>query len=230
MPYKLPKSRVAVFFSPKGAGTSIRAFMFELENGYPFRPYLVEGEEHTANNLLRNTSFARVDHERISGWRRFAVVRDPVRRFLSAYSNRVVHYRELSEEVAGEELRKRKLTPDPDVETFIGRARAYGKSSRSVRRHIMPQDHWLGVDKGYYERVFPIEEMDAFRDEMNAIHGTSAEVPREQTGGPRISFEDLSEEARSGLVGLVRDSVIFDWVPAYRERYSVYFEDVRANG
>lgn len=230
MPYRLPNSRVAVFFSPKCAGTSIRAFMFELENGYPFRPYLVEGEEHTANNLLRNSSFSRVDHESIAGWRRFAVVRDPVRRFLSAYSNRVVHYRELSEENAGEELKKRNLLPDPDVEAFIHNAKAYGKAQASVRRHVAPQDHWLGKDKDYYDRVFPIEEIDAFRDEMNAIHGTAAVLPREQTGGPRMSFEDLSEEARVKLVRLVRDSVVFDWVPAYRERYTAYLQEARANG
>lgn len=223
MPYELPKSKVVLFFSPKGAGTSIRAFLFQLENGYPFRPFLVEGKEHTANDLLRNKGFSRVDHERIADWRRFAVVRDPVRRFLSGYSNRVIHYRELSEENAGEELKRRNLVPDPDIDTFVKNLRAYGKAQKQIRRHVMAQDHWLGTDKSYYERVFPIEEIGALQDEMNAIHGTSFEFPREQTGGPKMSFDDLSEEARAGVVAHVSDSAIFDWVPAYRERYAAYF-------
>lgn len=222
MPYLLPESKVAVFFSPKAAGTSIRALMFQLENGRPFVPYLVEGVEKTANSLLHNRPMRRVNKDAISDWRRFAVVRDPVRRVLSAYSNRVVHYRELSAEAAGEQLEKRNLPADPDVDTFLANIRRYCKCSRSINWHLEPQERFVGDDKGYFEKVFPVERLGAFRDEMNAIHGTSYDMPHEQTGGPKIAFDDLSETSRKNLLAFVGKSAMFDWVPEYREKYKVH--------
>ncbi|WP_416916675.1 MAG: sulfotransferase family 2 domain-containing protein [Roseicyclus sp.] len=93
---------MAFFFSPKSGGTSLRAFLFHAENGFAFRDYSVQGARVDANMLAANYRFNRIDHSELEGYRRFALVRDPVRRFLSGYSNRVLHYRELSIEAAGQ--------------------------------------------------------------------------------------------------------------------------------
>lgn len=222
MPYLLPDKKIAVFFSPKGAGTSLRAFLFELENGFAFRPYRVQGTEISANNLVANTRFRGVDHDAIAGWRRFAVVRDPVKRLLSAYSNRVLHYKELSVAAAGEALRKKGLAADPDVETFFANIDGYRGVSKWIRRHTQPQEYFLGPDQGYFDAIYRVEDIGVFAEAMNTEYGTSAVMPREQTGGPKFAFEALPEATKQAVVDTTRSSIIFDWVPTYKEAYATY--------
>ncbi|MBL9049100.1 MAG: sulfotransferase family 2 domain-containing protein [Tabrizicola sp.] len=226
MPYILPENRLAVFFSPKAAGTSIRAFMFEVENGFPLRSYRFQGVavnlDTMANRLLENVRFDRVDHNAIADYDWVALVRDPVRRVLSAYTNRVVYYRELSNEIAGAALKAAGLPPDPDFDLFMANIKAYTRCSKSIARHFCQQDDFLGKKKLYYDAIFRVEEMDEFENYVNQRFGTNCKVPRLQEGGPKLDFWSLSAETRRRVIDFVRPSVIFDWFPQYRESYAEF--------
>lgn len=226
MPYILPEKRLAVFFSPKAAGTSVRAFLFELENGFPLRSHKVQGVRQDlttlANRLLVNNRFRLVDHAAIADHERIALVRDPVRRVLSAYSNRVVHYGELSQKAAGPALEAAGLQPDPDFDLFMAHILDYIRCSVSIARHFSRQESFLGKRKGYYTRVFRVEEMSEFEAYMNDRHGTACSVPRLQEGGPKLDFWSFSTETRRRVIDFVRPSVIYDWFPQYRESYAEF--------
>lgn len=226
MPYILPESKVAVFFSPKSAGTSVRAFLFELENGFPLRSYSVQGVRHDvttlANRLLVNSKFRLVNHAELADFERIALVRDPVRRVLSAYSNRVLYYRELSEEVAGPALQANGLAPDPDFDLFMANIAGYIKCSASIGRHLSLQERFLGKSKDYFARVFRVEDMASFEAHMNERFGTTCSVPRLQEGGPKLDFRSFSAETRRRVIDFVRSSVIFDWFPQYKEDYAEF--------
>ena len=125
VPYLIPDRKLAMFFSPKAGGTSLRSFMFHIENGFPFPEFTVQGKPFDVNVLLRNTLWKRVRPEIKEEYRLFAMIRDPARRFVSGFANRVGHYRELSEQAAGPELEKRGLAPDPDLDTFVAHYKAY---------------------------------------------------------------------------------------------------------
>ena len=209
------------FFSPKAGGTSLRAFLFEVENGFAFRDYKVQGKTYDANSLLLNNRFKIVNHRRLSNFRRFALVRDPVSRFLSGYSNRVDHYRELSEEAAGDLLREANLTPDPDLETFIENFSAYKKCSKPLARHFRSQNAFVGSDIGYYERIFRLNKVDELIDFVNAECGTSATMPRLQTGGKKLKFSELDREIQSKIVHLVKDDIAFQ---AFDDMWAPYAE------
>ena len=198
MPYVIPDKRLAVFFSPKSAGTSARALLFELENGRPFEPYRVQGKEIDANAILTNFRFDRVDHEALAGFHRIAIIRDPVRRFLSAYTNRVLHYRELSEDVVGDKLAKRGLTPDPDLDTFVDNITRYTKVSNPIRRHTRDQQMFLGPNTDYFDAVFRVEDLGAFPKHLEDRYGCPPlTLPRLQTGGPKIRIEDVTPKTLS---------------------------------
>jgi hypothetical protein len=226
VPYILPENRLAVFFSPKAAGTSVRAFMFEVENGFALRDYSFQGRtvdvEAQANRLVVNNRFRLVDHVAIAGFDRIALVRDPVRRLLSAYSNRVLHYRELSRDAAGPALEAAGLTPDPDFDLFMQNFPGYMRCSKSVARHFSAQDVFVGKKKDYFHSVFRVEDMPAFESFVNQRFGTSAKVPRLQEGGPKLDFWSLRPETRRLVIDCVRSSVIFDWFPQYREGYAEF--------
>lgn len=226
MPYILPEKKLAVFFSPKAAGTSVRAFLFELENGFPLQAFKVQGvlQDLTtlANRLVVNNRFRLIDHAALAEFERIALVRDPVRRVLSAYSNRVVHFRELSEETAGPALAAAGLAPDPDIDLFMARILDYMRCSVSIARHLSRQESFLGKSKAHYAQVFRVEDMASFEAYMNEKFGTSHSVPRLQEGGPKLDFWSLGTETRRRVIDFVRPSVIYDWFPQYRESYAEF--------
>ena len=236
MPYTMPAQRMAFFFSPKAGGTSLRAFLFHAENGFPFRDYSVQGARVDANMLAANYRFNRIDHAELADFRRFALVRDPVKRFLSGYSNRVLHYRELSIEAAGRELLQEGLPPDPDIATFIENYVGYLRCSKPLARHFLKQQKFIGADPAYYERIFRLERLDELVGFVNAECGTDARMPRLQTGGPKLDFSLLDEDVQIGVLEICRHDVAFRLVPDYWAPYahlideSSMTEDLSATG
>jgi hypothetical protein len=220
MPYIMPAQRMAFFFSPKAGGTSLRAFLFHAENGFAFRDYSVQGQHVDANMLAANYRFNRVDHGQLEGYRRFALLRDPVKRFLSAYSNRVLHYRELSIEAAGVQLLREGLPPDPDIATFLDNYIGYLRCSKPLARHFLKQQKFIGPDPEYYERVFKLEEIDGLVDFVNAETGTQAKMPRLQTGGPKFDFFTLDEDVQLGILDICQHDIAFHVFPDYWAPYS----------
>lgn len=220
MPYMMPAQRMAFFFSPKAGGTSLRAFLFHVENGFPFRDYSVQGAPVDANMLAANYRFRRVDHAQIEGYRRFALLRDPVSRFLSGYSNRVLHYRELSIETAGRQLLSEGLAPDPDIATFVENYVGYLRCSKPLARHFLKQQKFIGEDAGYYDRVFRLERCDELVAFVNETCGTQARMPRLQTGGPKLDFFALDEEVQQRVLDICRHDVAFRIFPDYWRPYA----------
>jgi hypothetical protein len=173
-----------------------------------------------ANMLVANYRFNRMDHGAVAQCRRFALLRDPVRRFLSGYSNRVLHYRELSIEVAGQDLLREGLPPDPDLGTFVENYVGYLRCSKPLARHFLKQQKFVGDDPGYYERIFKLEEIENLVTFVNAECGTDARMPRLQTGGPKFDFFALDEDLQARIVDICRHDIAFGIMPEYWTPYA----------
>lgn len=155
MPYVIPDKKIAMFFCPKGGGTSLRAYMFHVENGFPFRPFRVQGKKTDANALVRNFRWQFVDHDRRGDHEYFCVVRDPVRRFLS----------------------------------------------------------------GFGTRIFRLGEADEITGYFNARYGIDGTLPRLQTGGPKLGWDEVPEDLQARVLDIVRGDIAFGFCPDYHERY-----------
>ena len=220
MPYIMPAQRMAFFFSPKAGGTSLRAFLFHVENGMPFRQFMVQGKPMDANALVSNYRFNRTDHAPLADYRRFALLRDPVKRFLSGYSNRVLHYRELSVEAAGKELLQEGLPPDPDLGTFLENYVGYLRCSRPLARHFLKQQKFIGNDPRYFEKIFKLEHLTELTTFVNAACGTKAQMPWLQTGGPKFDFFALEEDLQLQILDICRHDIAFEIFPDYWAPYA----------
>jgi len=141
----------------------------------------------------------------ISGapWR-FIVVRDPVRRFLSAYANRIVQLRELSAEaLARSPLRHQAgaLTPDPDIEAFIA-GFATWRRVPTIEHHFAPM---AGVISplAAFSRVYVFEELDTLCRDLSERLGQPFSLPHSQKSARGPAFDALSSPAQAALLRLL---------------------------
>lgn len=204
MAITLPQQRIAYFPAPKSACTSIKSLFFQIENGAPFKPLVRHGQMFHIHNFYGTVPFGRVAHDRLQDFWRFAVYRDPIARFLSCYSNRVLHFRELSAAMLSAEAKQAGAVPDPDLETFIERIEIYRHYSPSIQHHCAPQVQFLGRDPAYFQRIFTMQSLGEMVDELSQRTGRTLQLPHEQRGGPKLTPDDLSAKAHAALEQLYR--------------------------
>lgn len=99
---------------------------------------------------------------------KFCIVRDPVERFVSGYSNRIVHHRDI---------------PFMEFDDFLEGFNNVYKMNGKVRHHFDPQVKFIGNDPGYYDRVFWIDELEELGLVLTEFSGKIITPKRLQTGG-----------------------------------------------
>lgn len=194
MPLVLKRYPIAYHATPKVACTSIKLALYELEYGKQFESRQDENgtllHVHTWQGSPRFTPVCNPET-----YYKFAVVRDPIERFLSAFANRVVQYRELDGKhlnaLQGELAR---LKPNPSLTEFISQLDLYRAASPPIRHHTESQIFFLGKDLSYYDRIFRFTELDQIPSALRDAVGAHISLPHEQRGnGPKISRDDLSK-------------------------------------
>jgi len=211
------KLRVAYQDSPKIASTSLFNWFHELLYGGSFDD-VNKGKVHSkwvhgffTSGESEYVTVVTNDHESLDGnMFSFALTRDPVRRFLSMYSNRVVYHRELSGQgMIGEKLAKHDLPPDPQINELVSRLDEYIAVQPSIFHHARPQLDLLGSDLSVYTRLADISEVGDVIDEIKefwrgkglASYSDRAKpLSRAQTGGPKLDLEVLAPESFERLL------------------------------
>ena len=138
---------------------------------------------------------------------RFIVIRDPIKRFLSAYSNRVIHYGELSKTYCDRHSVDLEGLPfTPDLATFIDNLQAYRDKVESICSHTMCLGQF--VQKRFDTdlarvletvNVYRIEDIRELQKDLSNFLGSQVVFPHLQTGGPKFRLENLSEQQVSQL-------------------------------
>jgi hypothetical protein len=197
MPVVLKRYPIAYHATPKVACTSIKLALYHLEYGKEFERWRDENGtvRHIHNSWQGTPRFTLLSTP--ESYYKFAVVRDPLERFLSAFANRVIQYRELAEEnlhdlkgdLAG-------LKPNPSLSEFIAGLDRYRSASAPIRHHTDPQTFFLGRNLSYYNRIFRFTELDQIADTLKDAVGAQIMLPHEQRGGLKISEADLSTNER----------------------------------
>jgi hypothetical protein len=191
------KLKLHYFPVPKNAGSSIRDCLFEIENGWRFRPMIIDGKRIGLYNLFGIPTPFRPAPE-TPGFVRIAVVRDPIRRLVSAYANRVLRHQGIAKADYASAGLRADLPKVPDIETFVAELDEYRKIG-TVAHHTNPQAHFLGSDLGYFHHVFRVEALDELERFLGERAGMPVSLPRYKSDGPKIDPATLSAAARQRL-------------------------------
>ena len=198
MAFVVEKYQLAYFPVPKIACTSLKQMFYLLQNGSDFEPRsAMHGNLRNIHvGPFRTRSFYDKDGVDLSQAFRIAVVRDPLDRLYSAYANRVITHKELSEQA----LAKTKasaigLRPDPDFMSFVNDLDGYRLVSPSIRHHTDPMTYFLGPSCDYYHKVYRINQLDQLVADVRQQTGVMCALPHEQRAPKGVSRPDLSSAA-----------------------------------
>lgn len=202
---------------PKVACTTIKNRLFEQKNGRAFDSTLDVGN-HVHQYWERNPE--EIDDCEF----RFIVIRDPIKRFLSAYSNRVCHHRELSLE------KVRNTNPkiadnfdiyNPGLGQFIDNFEQYYLVN-SIEHHSKPITSWLDCGLDDFTNIYRLESINVLQDDLSKLLNKEIFFGRDQTGGRKIPIQDLNRNQVEWLIEFYRDD--YDALSGYYSLDDFYSE------
>ena len=119
------------------------------------------------NFLPSYTPFQKMDVDE-----KCCIVRDPLKRFISAYKNRVLFHRDFG---------FRNLNINEIIEKI--------ENNSFDNRHFLPQTYWLGNNLKYFTIVSNISNIEIFINGVNNFFQNKVEFPRIQTGSTVENIE-----------------------------------------
>lgn len=161
-------------FLPKSASTTVLRALYFLNHDRVF---------HFEDNGFGVHRWGRLKSGNLSDVsNRLIIIRDPVKRFLSGYSNRVSSHKELRKEnIRNRSVRKRIKVFDPTLHQFINDFNVYMEVP-VISHHFRPiSDHLAGVSLSFYSHVVKIEDMDSIHNLLQQAFGKECDFPREQS-------------------------------------------------
>ena len=161
-------------FMPKSASTSILSALYFLNHDRVFHP-----EEH-GHEVHR---WGRVHSGDLSNVnKRLIVIRDPVKRFLSGYSNRVGFLGGLSKvNIKNSSLLNKIEVYDPTLQQFIDEFKFYMQVPTINHHFGLITDHLAGTPLSFYSHVVKIEDLDIVHNLLQQAFGKDFDLTREQS-------------------------------------------------
>lgn len=196
------KAKVIYFPAPKNAGSSMRQYLFHIDNGRPYESMMINGKSVELFMIYGRPGRFQAAAE-VPGFERFVLVRDPISRFLSAYANRILdpRWRNPRHEQLCQAL---SLPAVPDLEMFVQHLDAYRKIPE-IAHHTRSQRFFFGDQLSYYHKVFRVENIADAIDYLAARSGVSYEFPALKTDGPKVRKDQLSAATRDCLGVILRE-------------------------
>jgi hypothetical protein len=142
------------------------------------------------------------DSKELRGMFRFAIVRDPVKRLISCYRQKVIGEGTLK--ICEQALRTMHLPVDPDLDVFVLNLRDYCKVSNNIRHHTRAQAVFLGESLECFDRLYPIEEFAAVLEMLRAF-SPDLKMRRMNTSVAAVGLGDLSEPAFKAAIEFYAD-------------------------
>ena len=189
MVVRVDPRKIAYMAVPKAACSSVKAALAAIDPNQPGNDPSAYGQKQV-HHFYATQRFRMHRWMRLGNYFRFTVVRDPLKRLLAVYTNRVVGLRELHN------CRKIKrgqvnLTADPDPDYFFQNLCGYIAVSSSIKHHTLPTVVFTGADLRRYSRVYRTSEIPALQDDLSAQIGTDVAVPHFNSSDAPLTLSDL---------------------------------------
>ncbi|MGX9354377.1 sulfotransferase family 2 domain-containing protein [Roseobacteraceae bacterium S113] len=193
MPITVPALKLAYSPLPKAGCSTVKRMLAMIDPDIELPPEAEWRQDlwHQLYPTLRHRSDR---WEATEGFHRFAVVRDPAKRLMSVYTNRVVQFQDLRNSPRLRKPENAHLVTDPDPDFFFANLEEYKDLSSVIKHHILPAELFVGADLGAYDAVYRTEEMGALAGDLGARAGKTIDIARENSSTMSLKLSDLKPE------------------------------------
>lgn len=184
-------SKTVYYPAPKSASSTLREMFFEIENGYRFKRFLINGREISLFWLYgHGEPFKPVKLP--PGYESFTVIRDPIGRFLSFYNWGVIDNR------CG-------FDRPVEINAFVADFKTYLNFSPKVSFHLSPQHLFIGRDLSFYNRIFRTENLIELGSYLSQRSGKEISVGKVNSSSTCVGAHDLTPESRKRLAEIYKE-------------------------
>ena len=220
MPVASSQLSLVYYDVPKVACTSLKTWFWELEHGQAFTG---DSPRNRVLNRLGLKGYGDIHRQESTRTRSFkaapkppacyatlTVVRDPIRRLVSAWKDKVNAESFKGQRNVLNDLENEGLVPNPDFETFIEHFDEYRMVTRATRLHTYSLAWHLGPDIGFYDHVFSLEALDELIAFLSRKHGKEVSLPRQNTSHSNRSAIKLSSAQVDRVLEITRPD--YQWL------------------
>lgn len=152
--------------------------MYELENCKPFRPK--KHNNQAIQNVFPTQDFSPLQLEALDNYWKFVVVRDPAKRIISAYTNKMSKWyprieRRMKSKDRSQLLDDGILDTIPTINEFLLLIEPYRRQFVAIKHHTDSFSTFLGTDLTVFNKIYPIEQIEQLRLDINHRIGTNLE-------------------------------------------------------
>ena len=177
---KTTNKKLIYYPCPKNANTSAKMFFakhLDVDKNFLFLgdeiPQIKQTPEQYGDKLnIIGIIPSKQSFKKINVDVKCCIVRDPIKRFISAYKNRILYHRDIQ-------------FKDYSIDMILEKL----ENNNFENRHFLPQVYFLGEDLSYYTFWSTTEEISFFAEKVNDFFSRKIIFPKIQTGGSDIKIK-----------------------------------------
>jgi hypothetical protein len=196
----IPAHGLAYWPVPKAGCSSVKAMIAQIDPDFEARTQELETTD--LHKIYQTRQFKQFRFKEQENAFRFTVLRDPIKRLMSVYTNRVIQQQDLINRRLTMERNNMPVRPDPD--TFYLKLKAYCKLSTRIHHHVKRSGYYCGYQLDKFNRVYRTEEMDELARDLSEISGIRVETTRRNASTMTLEFNDLRVKTRESLIPFLR--------------------------
>ena len=171
---KITNKKLLYYPCPKNANTSAKMFFakhLNVDKNFLFLGDKIPQIEQTPDQYGDKLDIigiipSKQPFKKINVDVKCCIVRNPIKRFLSAYKNRILYHQDIQ-------------FKDHSVDMIIEKL----ENNNFENRHFLPQVYFLGEDLSYYTFWSTTDKVNLFAEQVNDFFSRKIIFPKIQTGG-----------------------------------------------
>ncbi|WP_310620478.1 sulfotransferase family 2 domain-containing protein [Flexibacterium corallicola] len=205
MPIPILNTGAFYYSVPKVASTSIKTalHLFNMGSG--------ETTKERGIHKIYPARIVRPDQPvPLDGTQKIAILRDPLERLLSCYSNKVNSHKYLGRKLSNNDVHEDYGLPyNPKVNLFILQLPEYCLASQPLTHHASSFRWFLGNDLSRFDYIFTMENLGEFKEFFQDLTEQKLELPWLLKVKTKSTVEDLSKRALKAALRFCRHDYEF---------------------
>ena len=205
---------VSYFSVPKCACTSLKMMFFELENGFAFREFSINGNWLHIHKFYISKQFEESRKVTRGNTFKFTVIRSPQARILSCFQHWVASENGRKSFLhIGDKIKARNAPVTPNWEEFVDHLETYRGLLPGIEHHSQPLSYFLGTDPDYFTKIYNLKQLPDMVQDLDKISGKKVNLQHYNVSEAPIEIPVTSEETKKKIKALSKVAIIFGFVP-----------------